>query len=170
MNSLLKTIFHIDSNLYLWEKWTMYLQSVLPNVSDKRSFQDHLPSKTMVLTWWVLCFRRPKQWMHIAESSPVSLMNVFLKTIPLLKLLYQLKVLSPRRPQQWMCSFSPSVSDKQPFQDHLLYQPKETWNMNMHSFFPSVTDKWPFKTIFQVQLSYWPEELYPRRPEQWRCR
>ena len=55
--------------------------------------------------------------IYNAEASPVSLMNGLFKTVLPLKLLYQLKALSSRRPEL-KCRGFQSVPDKWPLWDH----------------------------------------------------
>ena len=49
-----------------------------------------------------------------AKASPVSLTNSHFNTT------FQIKQMHPWRPEQWMYSVFPCVTDEWPFQDHLL--------------------------------------------------
>ena len=106
--------------------------------------------------------QRPEKWMCRAKASPGSLTNSLFKTIFCLKLSYQLQALSLVRmaqnyvflnnglklclPVTWTMNVQswgfPSVTDEQPFQDHLATQTftstgssvsQETWTMNVQS-------------------------------------
>ena len=112
INALYNTIFwaySIDSTMSVsWETWTMNVQR-LPQCHWWTAF-SRPSSKYKYPTDWRLCLLGKLNNKH-AEHF---------KTILWVILSYQLiKVLSPRESEQWKCRAS-SVTNKWPFQDHLL--------------------------------------------------
>ena len=85
--------------------------------------------------------KRPGQRMFSVVFN--SIMNEMAFSRPSSKSNHLLKALSPRRPEQWMCTAESSLGSL------------------MNSL---------FKAIFQVKPSYWLTALSPGRTEQWTCR
>ena len=137
--SLFKTIFWGEISYWLHEPCHLgdlnneHAKQSFPQSYWRIHFQDHLLSRTIIMTWWALSPRRPNN--ECAESSQVSLINSLFKTIFQVEH-HKLKAMSPGRPEQWMCRGFPTVIDERPFQDHLLSKTisstwvsvsKETW-------------------------------------------
>ena len=109
----------------------------------------------------------------------MSTMNSLLKTFFWVKLSYWLEALSPSRLEFWMSRDFPSVTDKWPFQDHLLSKTMVStqWTLspgrpkiNMHSSLPQCHHYVAFlktSSEYNYTSTWW--ALSSRRPEQWTC-
>ena len=131
----------------------MNMQSqTFSSIADKQPFQDHLATKTIILTWsfvpkengWKLCL--PGEWLK--ALFPGDLNNV---------------------QREGFCS----LTDAWPFQDHLPIKlsfwcsvSQDSWAMNVLTYgSPGSQTNGLFKTILQLKLLCWLKALSARRPE-----
>ena len=135
----------------------MNVQSIVfPSVTDEKTFQDHLPGKTILPTHSSVSRENGPFQDHLPTKTIITHWSCLLGHLDNecaedSFLLCHLWMAFSRPHSKWaMCSKA-----------LFLGRPAQ----QMCSAFPKVTHEWPFKTIFQVKLSYC-LKLSPGRPKQ----